>query len=362
MDWQSRDRTEARSNLLGSRSVLSLAFTCPRPTSRLRLVHASGNSNAPSLGQVVFDGLMAERKQLPCHFLYDATGSRLFERICELPEYYLTRAELSILRAQADALIPGGPWPLELIELGSGSSIKTRVLIDAALRVHPEVHYFPIDVSSTILTESAQSIAREFPKLRVTGIVGDYSSGLEWLAHRRRGLVDRLVLFLGSTIGNFEPQSAESFLRSITQVIPNSRDALLFGTDLIKSPARLEAAYDDSQGITAQFIRNLLVRINRELGGSFDPMSFTYQARFHEELGRVEMHLISRWDQEVEISAIRQTVTLAAGESIHMESSRKFSVAGLRLLARQAGYLEEGAWLDLHGDYRLQRWRASGDR
>lgn len=338
-----------------------MMLTTPRPTSRFRLVHASGSSSAPSLAQAVLEGLTAERKHLPCQFLYDSTGSRLFERICELPEYYLTRAELSILRARADAMIPGGPWPLELIELGSGSSLKTRVLIEAALQSHPEVHYFPIDVSSTILTESAQAISREFPSLRVTGVVGDYSSGLDWLARRRRNLADRLLLFLGSTIGNFELESAESFLRSSTGVIPNSRDALLFGADLIKSPARLEAAYDDSQGITAQFIRNLLVRINHELSGSFDPMSFTYEARFCAELGRVEMHLISRWAQEVEIKALRQPVAFAEGESIHMENSQKFSLESLRVLAQRAGYREDGSWLDVHGDYRVQRWRVSAD-
>ncbi|MBX6315704.1 MAG: L-histidine N(alpha)-methyltransferase, partial [Isosphaeraceae bacterium] len=307
-----------------------------------------------SFAEAVRRGLTAHPKTLPCQYFYDAAGSLLFEQICELPEYYLTRTEDAILREHAGAMVAGWDRPLAMIELGSGSSTKTRRLIAAALAASGALHYIPIDVSPTILDDSARRLVRDFSGLFVTGYAADYRAALAALSLRIRG--PKLIVFLGSSLGNYEADDAVALLSLIARALsPNDR--LLLGVDLAKDRASLEAAYDDAQGVTAQFNLNLLARINRELGGNFDLDRFSHRATYHPDRSRVEMHLISLAEQTVMIPGASLVVRLAAGESIHTENSHKYTTEALHDLARRSGFIEEMAWTDPAGLFRVQRWR-----
>ena len=321
---------------------------------RLSIVRLPDPSATESFAEAVRRGLQSRPKTLSCRYFYDAAGSGLFERICELPEYYLTRAEDAILREHAPEMVAGWSKAPTMLELGSGSSSKTRRLIGAALDLYGDLHYLPIDVSPTILEESALALADEFPRLRVTGYAGDYLDALAVMA----GRVGRpkLILFLGSSLGNYEEGPAADLLGKVAGVM-GSADRLLLGTDLVKDRATLEAAYDDATGVTAAFNRNLLARVNRELGADFDTRRFAHEARYRDDLGRVEMHLVSLDDQSVNIPGAGLTVRFAQGESIHTENSHKYTVEGLQALAWRAGFAEEAAWTDRRGLFRVQRWR-----
>lgn len=299
-------------------------------------------------------GLSTRPKRLPCRFFYDAEGSRLFEEICELPEYYLTRTEDAILRRHADAMVDGWDHAPSLIELGSGSSTKTRRLIAAARGRYGSLHYVPIDVSPTILEESAGRLVEEFPGLRVTGYAADYRQALPRACRERKG--PKLVMFLGSSLGNDDIETAVDLLAFIGRSL-GPEDRLLLGTDLAKDRATLEAAYDDAAGVTARFNKNLLARINRELGADFDLDRFDHQARYDADRQRIEIHLVSRADQEVQIPGAPLRVRFAAGETIHTENSHKYTVERLHDLARRSGFVEEAAWTDPRGWFRVQRWR-----
>ena len=307
--------------------------------------------------QLVRAGLSSEPKTLPCQYFYDEVGSQLFEQICELPEYYPTRTEDAILRDHAEDMVDGWLRAPDLVELGSGSSTKTRRLIDAALRRYGSLHYIPIDVSPTILQESAESLIREFPGLRVTGFACDYQTALPRIADRFPG--PKLFVFLGSSLGNYETDAAVDLLGQLAAVMDGS-DQLLLGTDLVKDPATLECAYDDAQGVTARFNLNLLERINRELGGEFDLDRFTHRAVYRADRERVEMHLESRAEQVVRIRDANLTVRFREGETIHTENSHKYTPQRLQELARRSGFGEEGAWTDPEGWFRVQRWRPVG--
>ena len=304
-------------------------------------------------------GLRSHPKTLPCRYFYDEQGSRLFEQICELPEYYLTRTEDAILEEHADSMVAGWTSDPVMVELGSGSSSKTRRLIQAALQAYGALHYVPIDVSKTILEESAEALVRGFPGLRVTGFAANYQDALAGVVER----FDRpkLFVFLGSSLGNYEADEAVDLLSLLASSMDRS-DRLLLGTDLDKDPATLEAAYDDAQGVTARFNLNLLERINRELGGRFDLNQFEHQARYRGDLRRVEMHLVSRSAQEVAIPGAGLTIRFDEGESIHTENSHKYTPEMLRSLADRSGFEEEAVWLDRQGRFRLQRWRVRSSR
>jgi dimethylhistidine N-methyltransferase len=323
-------------------------------SARLAIVRTAATHAPDTLRDAVRRGLSARPKTLPCQFFYDAAGSRLFEQICALPEYYLTRTEDAILREHAAAMVIGWAQPPALIELGSGSSVKTQRLIAAMLGQYGRLHYFPIDVSPTILEESAVALIRDFPRLRVTGFAADYREALAKLYTH----VDRpkIVLFLGSSLGNYDADDAVSLLRHVASGL-GPRDRLLLGTDLAKDRETLEAAYDDAQGVTAAFNQNLLVRINRELGADFEIPSFTHQARYFPDRGRVEMHLVSARDQVVRIPDAELTVRFVTGESIHTENSHKYTIESLHALASESGFEEEHAWTDRSGLFRVQRWR-----
>ena len=323
---------------------------------RLSIIEGGESAGEPpdAFALAVRSGLRGRRKSLPCRYFYDETGSRLFEQICDLPEYYLTRTEDAILREHAHAMVSGWLVDPVMVELGSGSSSKTRRLIEAALGAYGALHYVPIDVSKTILQESAEGLVRAFPKLHVTGFAANYRDALAGVVER----FDRpkLFVFLGSSLGNYEADDAVELL-SLVAGSMDSCDRLLLGTDLDKDPAILEAAYDDARGVTARFNLNLLERINRELGGRFEVDRFEHRARYRNDLRRVEMHLVSRLDQEVAIPGAGLTVRFAEGESIHTENSHKYTPEILRSLSGRSGFHEEAAWTDPDGRFRVQLWR-----
>lgn len=323
---------------------------------RLTIVGPSETSDpgTESFSEAVRAGLSARPKTLPWPYFYDEAGSRLFEQICELPEYYLTRTEDEILRDHAGAMVAGWACDPVMVELGSGSATKTRRLISAALRRYGRLHYIPIDVSPTALIESAQALVRHFPDLRVTGHPATYQDALPVVADEVPG--PKLWVFLGSSLGNYDDEGAAALLRQLAHAM-GPDDRFLLGTDLAKDAATLEAAYDDAQGVTAQFNLNILTRINRELGADFDLDAFAHRAVYRPDLGRVEMHLVSRSAQAVRIPGASLTVRFDSGESIHTESSHKYTLEGLRDLARRTGFEEDAAWTDRLGLFRVQRWR-----
>jgi L-histidine N-alpha-methyltransferase len=335
---------------------LVIETALPHGSRRLTIVNLTDvtRSHRDEFAKAVRDGLRARPRSLPWTFFYDEIGSRLFERICELPEYYLTRTEDAILRDHAAEMVAGWTEPPALIELGSGSATKTQRLIRAAINAYGALHYIPIDVSAAPLEDSARLLVRRFADLRVTGYVADYQAALADAVARSEG--PRLVLFLGSSLGNYTDDQAVRLLEQVARVA-QPEDRLLLGTDLIKDRAVLEAAYDDAQGVTARFNRNLLARINRELGADFDLEQFRHRAIYDAERSRVEMHLTVTSDQLVRIPQAGLTVRFEGGESIHTESSHKYSPDGLAVLAERSGWVEEASWTDDEGWFRVQRWR-----
>jgi L-histidine N-alpha-methyltransferase len=281
-------------------------------------------------------GLSARQKALPCHLLYDQEGSRLFEAITELPEYYLTRTELAILRAHAGDIAAAAGAVRTVVELGAGTATKTRTVLDA---VAPEL-YVPIDVSASALEVAAESLAG--PGLAVRPLVGRYQD----LLPRLRELPGpRLLLFIGSSIGNYEPAAAVELLAAARRCLAPG-DGLLLGADLRKSEAVLVPAYNDAAGVTARFTRNLLVRLNRELGAGFDTGAFRHLAVWNSELSRMEIYLESLRDQDVAIPALDLLVHFARGERLHTENSYKLPLeAQLRLLG-DAGFVPAALWRD----------------
>jgi L-histidine N-alpha-methyltransferase len=273
-----------------------------------------------SLAEDVLDGLTRPFKELPPKHFYDAHGAQLFDRICELPEYYPTRCERAILaeRAEEIAELTGA---VELVELGSGTAAKTRVLLDALSAAGTLERYVPVDVTETMVRESAEALTAEYPGLHVHGVIGDFERHLE---HVPAAAGPRIVAFLGGTIGNFTPGSRRRFLRQIGRLL-GPEDHLLMGTDLVKDPRVLEAAYDDSQGVTAEFNRNVLRVLNRELQADFDPDDFDHVALFDSEHEWIEMRLRARRELSVLVAGLDLPVHFAAGEELRTEISAKFT-------------------------------------
>jgi L-histidine N-alpha-methyltransferase len=296
------------------------------------------------LARDVAEGLSrTPQKTLPASWLYDEVGSALFEVITVLPEYGLTRADGALLRGSADEIIAAAGQPELIFELGSGTGTKTRhILLTAAMQ--GAVRYLPIDISRAAL-DNCGTAMQSIEGVDVEPIEASYLEGIEQ-ALTRRGPEERvLILFLGSTIGNFTPAEGQTFLHRIRQrMLPG--DSLLLGADLVKPRAKLIAAYDDSLGVTAAFNLNLLARINRELDGEFDLSKFAHEARYSERGSRVEMHLRSRVAQTVAIQALGMRVRFAKGETIWTESSHKFRAEEIRWLGEQAGWQTERQWID----------------
>ena len=281
------------------------------------------------------------QKTLPCRYFYDAVGSALFEAITHLAEYGLTRADARILETHAGEITASLPGPLLVAELGSGSGVKTRSILES-IAPERQTTYFPIDVSATALAHCARSLDGLAP---VVPIEGSYLDGMRQVTETRARGERLLVLFLGSTIGNFEPDDASEFLRALRSTMCPG-DGLLLGTDLVKSVDRLLCAYDDPGHVTAAFNLNLLARINRELNADFNLRQFHHEARYHLEAQRIEMHLRSRARQTVRIGRAALDVEFAAGETILTEVCHKFRADQIGPLACSAGFHLQGQWLD----------------
>ena len=292
-------------------------------------------------------GLTAAPKRLEPRFFYDELGSALFDAICTLPEYYVTRAETEVLAMHADDMAAAFPSPARLVELGSGTARKTRLLLDAVLRRQRTLDYAPVDVDAVTLEKTGRALLGEYDRLRVHAVSADFrdpACAFAALPPAAR----TVVLFLGSTIGNLDPGEAAGMLRNLrTALTPG--DALLLGVDLRKAKTVLEPAYDDALGVTAAFNLNLLQRINRELGGHFALHRFAHLAFYDQEAGRIEMHLVARERMGVRIDALDLDVAFEEGETIHTESSWKHDEASVAALAGESGFAVEKRWMDGRG-------------
>jgi dimethylhistidine N-methyltransferase len=296
----------------------------------------------------VREGLASTPKRLPPWLFYDEAGSRLFDKITELSEYYLTRTERSIFAADAGAMIARAAAGdrLRIAELGAGSADKTRLLLAAAVRRQGPVIYEPVDVSASALSEAQERLERELPLVLVAPQVMDYTDAfaLDYPGPGER----HLVLYIGSSIGNFEPEDAARVLRRVRAAL-RPGDALLLGVDLVKSPDALLAAYDDAEGVTAEFNRNILVRINRELGADFEPASFSHRAVWNAAASRMEMHLMSQGAQTVRIAALDMEVNFRRSECIHTENSYKYQPGQAEAMLARVGFTPNVTWNDRRG-------------
>jgi L-histidine Nalpha-methyltransferase len=311
---------------------------------------------ATRFAEEVCEGLQKPgQKELPSKYLYDAVGSRLFDVITELPEYGLTRAEDRILERHVREIAARVPRAVAIAELGSGSGIKTRRILSALSGDHA-ARYFPIEISHTALAACEREM-RDISTVSVVGIEREYLDGLLEVAARRRAGEHLLVLFLGSTIGNFEPAAALAFLKKIRSMLEPG-DFLLLGTDLLKPVPVLLEAYDDPLGVTAAFNLNLLARINRELGGHFLLSQFEHVARFNETARSVEMHLRSRQAQTVAIDATEIRVGFDAGETIWTESSHKYRLPQVSSMAAESGFTCSAQWIDDEWGFAENLWMA----
>ena len=312
---------------------------------RFRLTTLDRSDREPTFAEQVREGLLeAETKRLEPRWFYDYQGSLIFEEICELKEYYPTRCEREIIESRSRILAERLAVDGVLVELGSGSSSKTRHLIERILSRRGTLTYVPLDISQEMLVESSRALLADHPGLSIHALAGEYQAGVRHFG--ALGAAPRLVLFLGSNIGNFEPRAAKDFLRLIRAEFRET-DRVLLGIDLAKDRDILEAAYDDAQGVTARFNLNLLARMNRELGADFDLESFEHQAIYREGApGAVEMHLSSLRNQSVSFGQLDMQVDFEEGETIHTESSFKYQPAEIDALASDCGFRVEERWLD----------------
>lgn len=314
------------------------------------------------VAEAVRQGLASRPKRLPAWLFYDAAGSRLFDQITNLPEYYLTRTERGILACHAKTIVAQAAdgARLRIAELGAGSAEKTRVLLRAAVERQGPVIYEPVDVSSSALDAARKRIIREIPGVIVLPRVMDYTNGDGDRFHLDPAAADerRLMLYIGSSIGNFEPHQAARILRRVRAGLKPG-DAFLLGVDLVKNERTLLNAYDDAAGVTATFNRNILVRLNRELDANFDPEAFAHRAIWNAGKSRIEMHLVSRAAQRVLIGALDMNLDFAAGESIHTENSYKYQPQQVVALMAEAGIMTEAAWTDPSEKFAVCLGRAS---
>ena len=302
----------------------------------------------------VLRGLAASPKRLSPKYFYDDAGSLLFERITDVPEYYPTRCEMSILRENAGAIAalirPGAA----LVEFGAGAAKKARILLEAAPQI---ACYVPVDICGEMIEREAAELGPDVPALAVLPVTADFTKSFE-LPDAAKAAAARVGFFPGSTIGNFEPHEAAAFLAHAARIL-GAGAVLIIGVDLIKSAEVLKAAYNDKAGVTAAFNLNLLQRINRELGGTFKLDTFEHHAVYNPERHRVEMHLASRERQKVKVAG--ETIDFRAGETIHTENSYKYSVESLSALARGAGWLPAAAWTDVDKYFSIQAFRLGED-
>ncbi len=299
-------------------------------------------------------GLQQTQKFLLPKYFYDEQGSRLFEAICAQPEYYLTRTEALILKNHA-ADIVGQTAGTTLVELGSGSSAKTRLLFDEYRRQEQSLHYVPIDISPTMLEETVKGLMKDYPLMSVDPLATDYLNGLSQLPNARR----RLVLFLGSNLGNFDIEQQRELFKTLADAL-HQGDQFLLGVDLRKPVSILEAAYNDVAGVTAEFNLNILRHINREMNADFNLEEFSHFAFYNAAYHQIEMHLRSRREQKVWISDLDLTVPFAEGETIHTEISRKFDAGEIEEQLQQYGFVIQAEWTDPDSLFLLTLFRYGG--
>jgi L-histidine Nalpha-methyltransferase len=296
----------------------------------------------PSFAREVEEGITGFPKTLPCKLFYDATGSELFEEITRLPEYYLTRTELAILRARGAEMVTAAGPNVTVVELGAGTAAKTCTLLDALARRQMRVAFYPVDISPAALSEARERVSAQCPNVSVKPVVADFAQGFSFLRDIRGR---KLVLYLGSSIGNFDPEAAVAMLTQVREEL-DTGDALLLGTDLVKDPAILVPAYDDAQGVTAEFNKNVLHRLNRDLGADFDVNSFRHIALWNPVRSRMEIYLESLRAQVVTLRLLQLTVRIHAGERIHTENSYKYTMPMVREMLADAGFNLERTWFD----------------
>jgi dimethylhistidine N-methyltransferase len=316
----------------------------------------SALSNEPHVAEIEFArdviaGLSARPKQLSPKYFYDEIGSQLFEQITQLPEYYPTRCELAILRSHAADIAKLIPADAALVEFGSGSTRKARMLLNAAPSI---AAYVPVDISSEMLQQEAAELRHDFPRLTVLAVEADFTTPFSL----PRGIAGRprVGFFPGSTIGNFEPHAAAAFLRHAAKML-GANSTLIIGIDLVKDTAVLNAAYDDSAGVTARFNLNLLARINRELSGNFNLDNFSHEAFYNTERHRIEMHLASCKRQKVRVAG--RSFNFRAGETIHTENSYKYTLESFGAMARGSGWTPMKVWSDPQGYFSVQGLKAN---
>ncbi|MBI3992908.1 MAG: L-histidine N(alpha)-methyltransferase [Candidatus Lambdaproteobacteria bacterium] len=310
---------------------------------RLVLHRLQETDHVAEFREAVRVGLGRSPKQISPKFFYDERGSQLFEAITRTEEYYPTRTEAALLTAHVEEIIDTAGEHMRLVELGSGSSTKTRVILDAIAARQKALEYIPIDISPTIVTEFGKQLLEDYPDLTIRGLICDYRHAMAEL--RQRDLPNKLFLFLGSSMGNFLPEDAVSLLRDIRATM-NAHDYLLLGLDMVKEAQVLHRAYNDAAGVTAEFNLNLLARINRELGGEFNLAGFRHRAFYDAAQRRIEMHLESLANQIVPIAALGRSCSFKQGETIHTENSYKFDRHALDELFSGAGLRLTGQWFD----------------
>jgi L-histidine Nalpha-methyltransferase len=308
----------------------------------------------PEYASEVVRGLSSVRKTLPCKLFYDDRGSALFEEITRLPEYYPTRTELEILRDRSHEIAQAVGAPVSIVELGAGTATKTGTLLAAFARRQMRLKYFPVDISSAALDHAKKRIKADCPGAVVKPVVADFAHGFAFL----RDIPNRkLVLYLGSSIGNFDWNDATAMLKSVREHL-SAADALLLGTDMVKSPEILVPAYDDAQGITSEFDKNILMRLNREFGGDFDLLSFRHIAEWNPLHSRMEIYLESLRTQTVKLKGLNLVVRFAAGERIHTENSYKYTLPMVEQMLCVSGFKFEKSWFDRRKWFGLHLARA----
>ena len=316
---------------------------------RLSYYEPGRNKFQKTFAQELSHSITQKQKSINPKFFYDQKGSQLFEKICTLPEYYLTRTEISILKQIDGKLQSHLNGNFRLVELGSGSSQKTRILIDILTRLQKHVEYFPIDISK-ILKRSSAVLQSDYKKLHITGIIDSYENGLEFV--KNYDDMKNLIVFLGSSFGNFNPENGLEFLQKINSSMKND-DLFLIGLDLLKDKNVLHQAYNDSQGITAEFNLNVLSRINSELGGNFDISKFVHHVVYNNNQNKIELYLRSLAKQTVEISNADLILEIDEDELIHTENSYKYTISQIKQMFTTTGYKIKDIWYDNDRYYSL---------
>ncbi len=317
--------------------------------SKLQYFKPNSANIEKSFADEVSFSLTRNSKFINPKFFYDKKGSDLFEKICDLSEYYPTRTEINILQNLKENFAKYVDDSFRLVELGSGSSVKTRLILDILNKFQDKIEYFPIDISE-ILTESSSLLQKDYKNLHITGIIDTYEGGLEFL--KNYDSKKNLIIFLGSSFGNFIPADGKKFLKKINSTMKDN-DLFLIGLDLVKNKETLENAYNDSKGITAQFNLNVLSRINDELDADFNLNNFTHYARYNEDEQRIEMYLKSLVEQFIVIPKANLSITLKKDELIHTEHSHKYKLFQIKELMNQTGFDIKQIWLDENNYFAL---------